>query len=344
MKTNYNTYFFFALLIGLAVLAFFMMRDFLIPFLMALILVHLFNPVYRKILQKTGQKKLSSILTCLLVAFIIIIPVLILLVLTINEVQAAIASLTGNSNWFEKIVFSLDKLASVAFFKSLGFEKIANQDSVLAFLKNFSQSFLFILQSAYAGILRLLFATFIMFFSLFYMFIDGNVFLKRIIRLIPLQAKYEKSLLRNLNSMIRATIKGTLVMAVLQGLIGSLVFWATGVSSPLFFGILMAIFSVIPPVGSGLVWLPVAIIMIVSGHVAAGISIVAMGILVIGTMDNFLRARLVGNDTQMHPLLILFSTLGGIAYFGIAGFIIGPIIASILVALLDIYLLEFKSQ
>jgi predicted PurR-regulated permease PerM len=343
MKKNYNTYFFFAILIGLTVLAFFMMKSFLIPFLFALVLVHFFSPVYEFLLEKTGMKVLSSIFSCLFIALIIIAPALIILTLAVNEVQAAISNLVGDPSLLGKISDIIKKLSAWPFFQSVYFEKIFNQDSILSALKNFSQGFLFILQGAYSGVLRFIFAMFIMFFSLFYMFIDGKRFLKKMIELIPLQKKYDKSLLKGLNSMIRATIKGTIVMAILQGIIGSFLFWATGVASPLFFGVLMAIFSVIPPVGSGLVWLPVGIVMIFLGHLTAGLAIILTGLLVIGTMDNVLRAKLVGNDTQMHPLLILFSTLSGIAYFGIAGFIIGPIIVSLLVSLWDIYVLEMET-
>jgi predicted PurR-regulated permease PerM len=176
------------------------------------------------------------------------------------------------------------------------------------------------------------------------MFIDGEKLIEKIIKLIPLQNKYDNVLLNNLNSMIRATVKGTMLMAIFHGIIGSILFWMTGVASPIFFGILMAITSIIPPVGSGLVWLPVGIAMILFGHPIGGIIILLAGIFIMGTMDNFIRPKLIGKDAKMHPLLILFSTLGGIILFGIAGFIIGPIVMALLVPLWDIYVLEFKTQ
>ena len=343
MKTSYKTYFFLATLIGLTVLSFFIIKGFLIPFILALILVHLFNPVYKFLLGHTGRESFSSVLTCLIVAFIIIIPVLIVLVLATSEVQAVVTHLAGSAGLLNGIIGLTDKLVALPFFKAIDFEKVVNQESLLSASKSFSQGVLFVLQGAYTGLLRFVFTLFIMFFSLFYMFIDGEIFLKKMIELIPLQKKYDKSLLHSLNSMVRATIKGTLVMAVLQGIIGSLLFWATGVFSPLFFGILMAIFSVIPPVGSGLIWLPIGITMIMLGHLTSGILIILTGVLVIGTMDNILRSRLVGKDTEMHPLLILFSTLGGLAFFGISGFIVGPIVVSLLVSLWDIYVLEMEA-
>ena len=343
MRKHYDTYFLLTIFFGLAILTFFMMKSFLIPFLLALILVHFFNPVYKAIFKKTKNKLLSSGIVCLLIALIIIIPAFIILFLTINEVQAAISNLIGNPNLFGKISNFINNLSSSPFFQSVYFEKTFSQDSISSTLKNFSQGFLTILQGAYSSVLQFIFTMFIMFFSLFYMFIDGDKFIKKITCLIPLQKKHGEALLHNLGSMIRATIKGTIVIAILQGIIGSILFWATGVASPLFLGVLMAIASVIPPVGSGLIWLPIGISMILLGHLTAGLTIILFGFIVIGTMDNVLRAKLVGSDTQMHPILILFSTLGGIAYFGISGFVIGPIIVSLFVSLWNIYALEIEA-
>ncbi|MFA7319568.1 MAG: AI-2E family transporter [Parcubacteria group bacterium] len=343
MKENYNKYFFLAVLFGLTVLAFFMMQSFLIPFLFALILVHFFAPAYDFVLKKTGQKGLSSAVACSLIALIIIIPAVIFLTLAANEVQAAIARLAGNTDIFERIASLSARLSEIPFFKAIDFEGLTDQNSILSVSKNFSQGFLFILQGAYTGILRFAFVMFIMFFSLFYMFIDGEKLLARVMNFIPLKNEYKGELLERLNSMVRATIKGTILMAILQGILSGILFWATGVSSPLLFGSLVAISSVIPSLGSGLVWLPVGVAMIVLGHPTSGIAILLVGLLVISTIDNLLRPKLVGNDTQMHPLLILFSTLGGITFFGISGFIIGPVIVSLLVSLWDIYALEAEA-
>ena len=344
MKTNYNTYFFFAILIGLTVLAFFIIKPFLIPFLFALILVHFFNPVYKFLLRNTQRKWLSSLLACLLIALIIIIPTLVILALLVGEVQSVIVNLAGNPESLRKIVTIVNNWSSLPIFKSFDLGKIVNPDSIISVLKSFSQNFLFILQGTYAGILHFIFVMLMMFFSIFYMFIDGEKLIEKIIKLIPLQNKYDNVLLNNLNSMIRATVKGTMLMAIFHGIIGSILFWMTGVASPIFFGILMAITSIIPPVGSGLVWIPVGIAMILFGYPVEGIIILLIGALVITTADNFIRPKLIGRDSKMHPLLILFSTLGGIILFGISGFIIGPIVMALLVPLWDIYVLEFKTQ
>lgn len=343
---NYNVYFFFALLIGATVLVYFVIKPFLVPFLMAAILAHLFNPVYQSLQRITGGKKgISSVVACLIIGLIIIIPVFFIVSLLVAEIGGVLASLSGGARDLSYAVsLTNENLSKIPLIKYVNAEKLINQNTILAVVKSFSQSSLGILQSTYQGVVSFIFVTFITFFSLFYLFIDGNKLLKYVMRLSPLKDRYEGVLIEKFNSIVRATIKGTTLMAIFQGSLGAILFWATGVASPVLLGIFMMISSVIPTVGSGLVWFPAGIIMILIGHPIQGVIILLVGSLFIGTVDNFIRPKLVGKDTQMHPLLILFSSLGGIAIFGIPGFIVGPIIMSLFVSLWDIYSLEFKGQ
>lgn len=343
---NYNVYFFFIALIGVTVLAYFIIRPFVVPFVIAAILAHLFGFIYKALLDTTqGKRGLSSALACLAIALIIIIPVVAVSFLVVSEVQGIIASFSARPEAIKEIINRItDSLSSFAIIKAVNLEKIINQDAIVSALKSFSQNALVILRGTYRGIAHFIFVSFVMFFSLFYLFIDGEKFVKKIMELSPIKDKYERVLFQKFNSITRATLRGTSLIAIVQGFMGGILFWATGVPSPVLLGILMMISSVIPSVGSGLVWLPVGLLMIIAGHPVEGIAILVVGGLVISTVDNFIRPKMVGRDTQMHPLLILFSTLGGIALFGISGFIVGPIIMSLFVALWEIYALEFKEQ
>lgn len=343
---NYNVYFFFAILIGVTILAFFVVKPFLVPFLIAAILVHLFQPVYRNILKITKNRKgISSSITCLIIAVIIVTPIIFISVLVVNEIKGVVSDIAGDSTSFEKIVGVINSnLSQTPFVKNLNPQKYITSEGIVSAVRSFSQNALSILQSTYRGIVHFIFVVFIMFFSLFYLFIDGEKLIKAVMRLSPLKDKYEEILLQKFSSIVRATLKGTTLIAIIQGTLGGILFWAAGVASPVLLGILMTISSVIPSIGSGLVWLPVGIIMIILGNYTAGLIILLVGALFISTIDNLIRPKLVGRDTQMHPLMILFSTLGGLALFGISGFIIGPIAMSLFVALWDIYSLEFKKQ
>jgi len=239
---------------------------------------------------------------------------------------------------------TINNIASLPFLQFVSIDKFINQDVIINAVKSFSQNTLGILQGAYQSVARIILVTFMMFFSLFYLLIDGKKLIKKIMQLSPLRDSYENILIEKFNSISRATIKGTILIAIIQGFMGGILFSMTGVSSPVLLGLLMTLSSVIPAIGAGLVWLPVGIIMMLLGDVTAGLIIILVGALLISTLDNFVRPKLVGNDTEMHPLLILFSTLGGISLFGLAGFIAGPIIMSLFVTLWDIYYMEFRNQ
>jgi len=343
---NYNVYFFFVVLIGITFLAYFILKPFLVPFLIAAILAHLFGFIYRAFIKITGKRKvISSILTCLIIALIILIPVIFISTLVVQEVQSMIVYFSDNSNPIMDIISKTkSNLAALPLARFINAEKLINEDAIINAVKNISQNALFILQSTYQGVAHIMFVTFATFFSLFYLFMDGEKLIKRIMKLSPLKDSYENILIERFNSIVRATIKGSSLLAIIQGFLGGAVFLVTGVASPILLGILMTITSVIPPIGSALVWLPVGIVMILLGHTMQGIIILIFGGLVISSLDNILRPKLVGKDTEMHPLMIIFSTLGGLALFGISGFIVGPVVMSLFVALWDIYYLEFRGQ
>jgi len=343
---NYNVYFFVIILIGITTLAFLVLQPFMIPFIIAAVLANLFSFMYEAFLKVTLKNKImSSALTCLVIALIIIVPVFFISFLVIDEAQNTMIRFSQDvdpgKGVADKIIGSLSSLPII---KTLGAENIISERTIVDAIRGLSQNALLIFQGAYSGAVHLAFVIFIMFFSIFYLFIDGKDFIKKIIKISPLRDKYEQILIDKFTSISRATLKGTSLVAILQGTMGGVLFWATGVYSPVLLGILMTLSSIIPSIGSGLVWLPVGIIMILSGNVAAGVAILLVGALLISTIDNIIKPRLVGRDTQIHPLLILLSTLGGIALFGITGFIIGPIVIALFISLWEIYSIEFREQ
>lgn len=342
---NYNVYFFFALLVLATVLAFFVLKPFFIPLLIAAILASLFNFIYKALLRITRNREIiSAVATCIVVALVILIPVIFVASLMANEVYDLVTKTSVETSSISEVISKINtKLSEVPLLNSVRLENYLSEDRAVGLVKSFSQNALLIIQKTYKGVAHFVFVVAMVFFSLFYLLIDGKKLLAKLIKLSPLKDEYEAKLFDKFNSIARATIKGTSLIAILQGLMTGVLFWATGVSSPAILGILAAVASVIPSVGSALIWLPTGIIMIILGNVWAGIAILVVGMF-ISTIDNVLKPRLVGKDTEMHPLLILFSTLGGIALFGISGFIIGPIIMSFFIVLWEIYAVEFKEQ
>ena len=172
---------------------------------------------------------------------------------------------------------------------------------------------------------------------MFYFFRDGDKLVNYAKSLSPLGEEYDNKLFDNFTRISRATVKGTLIIGLAQGSLGAITLWIFGVNTWLLWGFIMVIFSIIPVVGAWSVLVPVGIIQIISGNTWSGIFILIISTIIISNIDNLIRPYLVGKDAKMHDLLIFFSTLGGIGLFGIMGFIIGPIIASLFLSLLQIY-------
>lgn len=340
-----NVSFFFLLLLAVGVVVFFIFQPFLTAIVAAAILAALFKHPYNFFERITkGSKITSALLTCLMVSVIIITPVLAVLSLAIGEANDLYRGLGQDSSLsasIERTVAAVENIPIVdMFFDGRAF----NQERILSDIKQFSQNALGLLQAAYQGITHFVFWIFVMFFTLFYFLIDGKGALRYFMQLSPLKNEHDKLLITKFVSISRATLKGTLVVGVIQGFLGGLAFWIAGIPSPAIWGLIMVLFSIIPMVGTGIIWLPAGLIMLFLGNIWQGAFILEVGIGVISVIDNILRPRLVGKDTQMHPLMIFFATLGGISFFGLPGFIIGPIIVSLFMALGEIYSIEFRDQ
>jgi predicted PurR-regulated permease PerM len=178
---------------------------------------------------------------------------------------------------------------------------------------------------------------FVMLYLLFFLLRDGDALMRRIRTAIPLRREQQGALIAKFGVVVRATVKGNIVVAIIQGALGGLIFWILGINAPLLWAVVMAILSLLPAVGTALVWGPVAIYFLATGSAVKGLILLAYGILVIGLVDNVVRPILVGKDTKMPDYIVLIATLGGIAIFGINGFLIGPLIAALFIAAWDIF-------
>jgi predicted PurR-regulated permease PerM len=178
---------------------------------------------------------------------------------------------------------------------------------------------------------------------MFFFLTGGPELLRAGLAYLPLTETDKQRMLGKFVSVTRATLKGTILIGAAQGLLGGLAFWAVGIDGAIFWGTVMTLLSIIPGVGGALVWVPATIILISMGEVWRGVGLALFCALVVGSVDNLLRPRLVGQDTQMHELLIFFSTLGGLMLFGAMGFILGPILAALFVTAWEMFGTTFRS-
>ncbi|QQS16090.1 MAG: AI-2E family transporter [Candidatus Moraniibacteriota bacterium] len=343
---HFNTIFFFFVFFLTGAAVFFVMQPFLTSMLVAAVLATLFYGRYQSFLRVFGGRKgLSAGSVLLLVAFLVIIPIFVLATLVIGEATSALTTLSSGTHSLgevsELIQLWLSRLPVVGEFLS---EKNIRIADLLGNVVGKGGALISFLQALYGSVAGLVLWIFALFFALFYFLIDGDRVIRLMKRMSPLSDRDDEELMRDFSSMSRAVIKGSISIALLQGVIGGIGVAVAGVSSPAIWGAAMGFFSLIPAVGSGIVWLPMGLWLFFSGDVWQGIFLLVFGMSIISTVDNVVRPKLVGRDTQIHPLLVFFSTLGGIALFGIVGLLIGPLLVSFFLALTRIYVREFKAD
>ena len=305
--------------------------------LWAVILAIVFAPVFRRLLRSLRRRRTPAALATLgVILVLVILPLTLITALLVQEgsgvyqriqsgefdlgryLQQVFDALPG---WVTHLLdrFGLTNLARVQERLSAGLAK--SSQFLAAQALNFGQNTLnFVLSS------------FIMLYVLFFFLRDGDELVERIKAAIPLRPEQQRTLASRFTGVIRATVKGTLVVAVVQGALGGLIFWLLGIHAPALWAALMALLSLLPAVGTALVWLPVAVYLVATGATWQGIVLFAYGVLVIGLVDNVLRPILVGKDTRLPDYVVLISTLGGLAVFGVNGFVVGPVIAAMFMA------------
>jgi predicted PurR-regulated permease PerM len=344
---KFSRYFLLVVLIGIGIVFFNMIKIFLIPMILAAVFVVLFYPLYGWFLKVSrNRKSLSSLVCCLVLLLGLLMPVFVIANLVSGE---AINFYQNAEQKVEELIQQgneslLKNIKEHKLIKKLHLDKIDWQASIQESIKAAATLLATVINKASKGTFQLLVNLFLTFFAMYYLFRDGDKLIQRLKYLSPLADKYKEELFIRFISVSRATIKGTVVVGLIKGFIGGFTFWIFGISSPILWGVVMAILSIVPMLGAWLVMYPAALIMMLMGHIWQGVALFLISAVIISSVDNILQPRLVGRSSGLHDLLIFFSTLGGISMFGVMGFIVGPIIAALFVSILDVYSIEFKSQ
>jgi len=321
-----------------------MVKVFFVPVILAAVFAGLFHPFYESLLKLAqGRRAISAFVCCLALSIGVLLPAYGVANLVAREavrfyqtVQAkGLRSLEADSQSF---------LQRHPILQSLRLETLPLQATVEQALKKAADLLAAAVNRASRETFELVANFFLTFFTMFYFFRDGPVLVQRLKYFSPLADRYENELIRRFLSVSRATIKGTLLVALIKGTLGGLTFWAFGLEAPVLWGVVMVFLSVLPVFGAWLVMYPAAAILVIGGHVWAGLGMFVIAAFVIGSIDNLLQPILVGRDSGMHELLVFFSMLGGISLFGVMGFLVGPVIAALFRTLLDIYGAEFNKQ
>lgn len=301
-----------------------------------------FAPLCRRLSRSMGERRsLAAIATILLIVIIVILPLTLIGASLAQEGSGVYGRVqSGEIDIVKSLQQMLDALPSgvKGLLDRFGLGSLAGMQEKLstALLKG-SQFLATQALNIGQGTFDFFVNLFAMLYLLFFLLRDGEALSKRLKAAIPLRHEQLDALLLKFAVVIRATVKGDLLIALLQGALGGVMFWFLGITASLLWAVLMAFLSLLPAIGAGLVWGPVAIYLLATGSVWQGVILIAYGALVIGLVDNFLRPVLVGKDTKMPDYVVLISTLGGIEAFGLNGFVIGPVIAAMFIAVWEIF-------
>jgi predicted PurR-regulated permease PerM len=330
--------------LGISAIFLSMMHQFLMTIFMAALFSALLTPLYyRLLLFLKGKENAASLLTLFIIVCLVLLPLIALMSVVVAQAIHVSQSVTP---WVQKFIeqptIATDLLRKIPHYDQL----LPHRDMILqkigSLVDNTSNLLINSLSSITKVTVNAAIMSIIMLYTMFYFLIDGKKLLYKILYYIPLENKDEQQLLERFTSVARATIKGTLIIGIIQGTLCGIGFALAGVPSPVFWGCLMAVLSIVPSVGTAIVWGPTILILILNKDFTAAIIVGVFCGLIAGNADNLIRPRLVGKDTEMHDLFILFSTFAGISMFGIIGIIVGPIIAALFVSIWEIYGESFK--
>ena len=317
-------------------------------FLMAIFLAGLFSalarPLYRRLrILFKGHRHLASVTTLLLMVVVVLIPLLLLVGVVVGQ---AIDVSQKVAPWIRQNLEQPDQITAylqgLPFYEYLEPYRGVILEKAGQLVGSISNWIVGGLSHATFGTVNFLFMTFVFLYTMYFLQMDGGKLVRKVMYYLPLNGDDESRMLDKFTSVSRAMIKGTLLIGILQGGLAGLAFAVAGIDNAVFWGTVMAVMSIIPSVGSALVWIPASIVLIMQGNVAGGVGLLAFCGLIVGSLDNVLRPILVGKDTKMHELMIFFGTLGGILMFGIPGVLIGPLVASLFLTIWELYGIAFS--
>jgi predicted PurR-regulated permease PerM len=346
-NTLYRKAFLLALVIGVSIAMIMVLEAFLMTLMVAAIMAGLFRPVYLRAMRLSGgHQNMAATFTVIFTLFVVIVPLLLIGGLVASQageittnVRPIVERSINSPGYLEQRLRNLPGYDS--YLKPYRTLILTKAGDVVNSMGGFLLSSL---KGTTLSTVSFIVNFFIALYTMFFFLVDGPGMLKSLLEYLPLHADEKELLIQRFMSVTRATIKGTLVIGLIQGTLSGLAFWALGIPNAAFWGVLMVVLSILPLIGGALIWVPACIILFATGAVTKALVLAAFCGLVVGSVDNVLRPRLVGRDTKMHDLVILFSTLGGLVAIGAMGFIIGPVLAGLFVTSWQIFGIAYRDQ
>lgn len=330
---------FFLIVAGMTWWFFDLVRPFLMSAFWAIVLAIVFDPVHTWLLKRMPERNvLAASLTTVIIMLAVILPLTLVGLAVADQVGQLVTKFNNGEIDPNVIITYIEQRLPLAreFAEDYGIDFEQARQNVNGAVAAAGQKLLNWFLSMGQNFLGIAVEFFLMLYFLWFFLKDGRAIVDKILAAVPLGNSDERTIVERFAVVSRATLKGTLIVAIAQGTLGGVLFWGVGIEAPIFWGVVMTLLSLLPIGGSSLVWAPAAVILAVQGQWTRALIIVAVGGLAIGLIDNLLRPQLVGRDTQMPDYLVLIATLGGIATFGLAGFVVGPVVAALFITVWEI--------
>jgi len=325
--------FFTVLIVGVLFLSFLVFKPYLGALCVAVILRIVFDSFHDKTLRVVrGSENLSAVISTLTIVFFIIVPLIVVGGFLFDDIQSLYLKIVSGSIDFGFV----ERLTAPVHNFIEGFIPDFSAD-LREYVRDGLSFLLAHIGSVFSSIVSLIFNFFLMFLALFYLFRDGKRFRKSVIFLSPLSDNYDESILVRLSEGVSSVVKGSLLVAIIQGALAALGFFIFGLPNPMLWGSFAAIAALVPNLGTALVVLPAIIFLYWQGAAGSALGLLVWGVVIIGLVDNLLAPYLMKKGLKVHPFLVLLGVLGGFAFFGPLGFLVGPVLVALLMALLDMY-------
>ena len=321
-----------------------MLKPFVAVLGWAAVLVIIFYPVHNRLAVWSGKPAASALLSCFLVLVMILVPVILTTIAVLRELGGAMQNLQSTIASLAHPDTPIFGPVSRWLSRYVNIDQIATEQYLFEQLKGVGGSVAGQTLGLLGGLVGTVVQMFFVVFTMYYLFRDGDRIFAAIRDLLPLKRQDAEIIMARTKEVIGASVYGVFVIAIIQGTLGGLAFWALGLRSALVWGVVMTLLSMIPMVGAFLVWIPAALFLAVSGHWVKAVLLVGWGTVVIGTVDNFLRPRLVGGRTKLHELLVFFAVLGGLKVFGVLGLVMGPVILALTISLIEVFRAAERAQ
>jgi predicted PurR-regulated permease PerM len=303
----------------------------------AVVLVIVFYPVHRRLKRRIKRPGLSALLSCLLVVLVVVLPLGLLTMAVADELTNVVPNLPSQLSQLMDRQTTVFGRVSQWVEDRFGVDTLRSQEFMVEQVKRSSEFLLGLSWNLMGNIVSGIVKAFFVVFTMYYLFRDGEKIVDKLPAAMPLSRDQSEAIIVRTQEVVSASVYGVVTIAALQGFLGGIAFWVLGIPSPVLWAVLMGFVCMIPIAGSFLVWLPLAIYLMINGHWTKAVMLIVWGAAVVSTVDNFLRPKLIGNQTRLHELFVFFSVLGGISVFGVLGLVLGPVVLAITLGLLQTF-------